>query len=167
MGEGVKNPIVCLQPWEYERGFAVGIARYTANWSVADAKHYDRSRMEEDRKASSAAAICELAVAKYTNSYWHGHIWHRSDHRRYSRLPDVGAVIEVRRVRTKDAVAVRRTDAGREVWAARINDPEYRSVEILGFVMADEAIANFREGEDWGYFPISRLTRPWMAEVAQ
>lgn len=161
MGAGVSNPVISLESWEYERGFAVGIARFTANWSNGDAKHYDRSRMEEDRNAQAAAALCEIAVARYTNRYWHGHVWHRSDHWKHRGSADVGKSIEVRRVRTKNAVAVRRSDAGRIVWAAKTVDPEYRQIELLGYIAADDVIAGFESSSDWGYVSLDRLHRPW------
>jgi hypothetical protein len=148
----MSNPIVEIMPWEYERCFAVGAGRFTANWGTPDAKHYDRSLMEEDRNAQVAAAICELAVAKHTGQYWHGGVWHRSEHSKYRHLPDVGHNIEVRRVRTRNAVMVRARDAGKVVWAARTVDPEYRRVEILGYVNADGCE---------GYIDLAELTRPW------
>jgi hypothetical protein len=162
VGASVSNPIIELQPWEYERGFAVGIARFTANWGTHDAGHYDRSRMEEDRNAQAAAALCEIAVARYTNRYWHGHVWHRSDHWKNRSDADVGSAIEVRRVRSANAVAVRRSDAGKIVWAAKTVDAEYRQIELLGYVRADEAIETLPPGEKWGYLPLEKLTRPWV-----
>ena len=167
MGAGVSNPIITLESWEYERGFAAGIARFTANWGNSDAKHYDRSRMEEDRNAQAAAALCEIAVARFTNRYWHGHVWHRTDHWKNRNAPDVGNGIEVRRVRTKSAVAVRRSDAGKKVWAAKTVDPEYREIEILGFIEADKAIADFPDGTDWAYVPLDQLSRPWAEVVSR
>lgn len=164
----VENPIVELRPWEYEAAFQVGIARFVANWGKADAAHYDRGAMEEDRKAQAAAAICELAVARHTNQYWHAHVWHHSEHWKYRHLPDVGDNIEVRRVRTSNAVAVRRTDAGKVVWAARVADQEYRSVEILGFVEADGFIQTIPAGESWSRCPFESLEKPWeMRHVAE
>jgi hypothetical protein len=160
----MRNPIIELQTWEYERGFAVGIGRFTANWGTKDAKHYDRSRMEEDRNAQAAAAMCEIAVARYTDRYWHGHVWHRTDHAKHRAAADVGNNIEVRRVRTRNAVAVRRTDAGREVWAARTADPEYTKIELLGKVRADDVIDTFVPGETWRYVPLDQLDRPWSGD---
>lgn len=157
----MRGPIVTLRPWEYESAFRVGIARFVANWAKADAPHYDRSAMEEDRKAQAAAAICELAVARHTNQYWHAHVWHPSDHWRYKNLPDVGDNIEVRRVRTGNSVAVRRSDAGKVVWAARIADQEYRSVEILGFIEADEFIPSIPANESWARCALESLTKQW------
>jgi hypothetical protein len=164
----VSNPIIDLRSWEYERGFAVGIARFTANWGNQDARHYDRSRMEEDRSAQAAAALCEIAVARYTNSYWHGHVWHRTDHWKNRNAADVGDRIEVRRVRTKNAVAVRRSDSGKEVWAAKIVEPEYRQIEILGFIDAEDALSRFvLNGSTWDYVPLAALSRPWAEVVVE
>lgn len=156
MSEGV---LVALEPWEYEHGFAVGIRRFTANWCRPDAPHYRRERMEEDRKAQAAAALCELAVAKYLNQYWHASIWHVADQGKYRSMPDVGKDIEVRRVRTQGGVTVRRGDAGRIVWCARTADPEYRTIELLGCVEADRALKLCRG--DSVVIPFANLTRPW------
>lgn len=163
----MSNPIITLHPWEYARGFQVGIERFVANWGTNDAQHYDRARMEEDRNAQAAAALCEIAVARFTNQYWPGHVWHRSEHGRYRHMADVGSRIEVRRIRTGGGVPVRRTDAGREVWAARMADDEYRTVELLGYVNADEAIPSIPDGETWARYPIESLVRPWEIEDAE
>lgn len=157
----MSGPVVSLSPWEYEAAFRVGIARFTANWGRKDAPHYKRDAMEEDRKAQAAAAICELAVAKYTNQYWHAHVWHHTEHWKYRNCPDVGDNIEVRRVRTLDGVAIRRSDWGKVVWAARTADAEYRQVEILGFAEADSVITTIAEGSSWTRLSIDSLEKPW------
>lgn len=159
IGKDAMNPVITLTPWEYERAFSVGIGRFTANWGTADAPYYDRSRMEEDRSAQPAAALCELAVAKYTNQYWHAGVWHKTDHSKYKSLADVGGNIEVRRVRTANAVKVRSKDRGKIVWAARTVDPEYRSVELLGFISADAVIASLvGTYQDEKYVDLDSLT---------
>ena len=90
--EGPAPVVVTLRPWEYEAASHIGIRRFTANWSRSDAKHYDRKRMEDDRTATVASAICELAVARAVNRFWHGHVWHVSEQRKWHRaLADVGA----------------------------------------------------------------------------
>jgi hypothetical protein len=113
--------------------------------------------MEDDRSAHVAAAICELAVAKATNRYWHGHVWDRAAHAKHRNAPDVGTNIEVRRVRTRDAVAVRRSDAGKIVFAARAIAPEFTEVDVLGYVNADDALLECSDGESWVYWPVNRL----------
>lgn len=158
------KPVIVLHPWEYARGFQVGIDRFVANWGTQDAKHYNRAAMEEDRNAQAAAALCEIAVARYTNQYWHGHVWHRSEHAKYRGLADVGDRIEVRRIRTGNGAPVRRTDAGSIVWAAETADAEYRAVRLLGFVEADDVIPTIPPGDTWIRHPLALLTQPWEEE---
>ena len=59
---------------------------------------------------------------------------------------------------------VRTKDAGRVVWAARVADDEYKSVEILGFIEADEVIASlagtFKKDK---YVELESLNRPWLS----
>jgi len=153
---------VTFSPWEYELGFQVGIRRYTANWDTKDAAHYDRALMEEDRKASVSSALCELAVAKHLNQYWHASIWCAAAHKKHRNPPDVGTNVEVRRLRTAPGVAVRQTDAGRTVWAARIDDPEFRSCLLLGSVDANYALkAGIHvPGKDYVLVPTDELDPP-------
>lgn len=146
---------IVLEPWEYEHAWQVGIARFTRNWRRGDAAHYDRGKMEDDRTAQAAAAICELAVAKAVNRYWHAHVWDVRDHDRYRHLPDVGSNIEVRRCRTRDAVAVRRSDAGKIVFAARTIGDEFREVDVLGWIPADDV--EIEAGQTWCYVPLEKL----------
>lgn len=130
-----------LTTWEYEQVNLVGIRRFTANWDKKDAPYYKRERMEDDRTAQVAAAACELAVAKHTNRYWHAHIWHASDHKKYRELPDVGKNIEVRRIRTGTSAAVRKhqLDKGLILWVAQAVEPEFRQVKLYGWIPYDEA----------------------------
>lgn len=133
--------IIQLEPWEYAHASDVGIRRFTANWDKQDARHYDRQRMEDDRTAQVAAAVCELAVAKYANRYWSGHVWHASEHEKYRDIPDVGHNIEVRRIRTGNTAAVRKHQLNRGLilFAAKPFAPEFTAVEIGGWLPYDEA----------------------------
>lgn len=151
------SKIVTLEPWEYEHAAAVGMARFVRNWSRQDASHYDRGAMQDDRTAQHAAAACELAVAKATNRYWHAHVWDHRDHHRYRHMPDVGFNIEVRRCRTRDAVAVRRSDGGNIVFACRTPEEEFRQIEVVGYVEANEVIPGIDAGQDWVYIPFDLL----------
>lgn len=155
----MSNPIIKLHSWEYARGFEVGIGRFIANWGRKDAAHYAENgeAMEENRSASVAAALCEIAVARYTNQYWWGHVWPAGQHLIYAKKPDVGRDIEVRRVRTRREVAVRRGDAGKVVWAARVVCPEYRAVEICGSVVANKIIGSMADWQDMTYVPLNEL----------
>ena len=133
--------IVTLEPWEYEWASLVGARRYTANWGKQNAPWYDAERMEDDRTAQVAACVCELAVAKAINRYWSGHAWSPVEHRRRRDTPDVGHNIEVRRVRTSLHAAVRRHQVGKGLvlFVAQAIPPEFREVQVLGWIDMDEA----------------------------
>ena len=133
--------IVNLEAWEYEWASHVGARRYTANWGKANAPWYDAERMEDDRTAQVAACVCELAVAKATNRYWSGHVWPPVEHRRRRDTPDVRHNIEVRRVRTSKSAAVRRHQVGKGLvlFVAQAIPPEFREVQVLGWIDMDEA----------------------------
>ena len=136
-----KTMIIQLEPWEYTHACNIGIGRYTANWGKQDAPHYKKALMEDDRTATVASAICELAVAKATNRYWSGHVWTKADHNKYRDLPDVGTNIEVRRVRTGNTVAVRKHQLGKGLvlFGAQPEPPEFTQVEIWGWLDYDQA----------------------------
>lgn len=144
--------IVQLESWEYAHAADVGIRRFTANWGKPDAPHYDRTRMEDDRTAQVAAAVCELAVAKHTNRFWSGHVWHWTEHDTYRNVPDVGKNIEVRRIRTGKDAAVRKHQVGKGLflWAAKPFAPEFTAVEMGGWLKYDEA---WELGEPSHYAP--------------
>ena len=133
--------LVSLETWEYEHASNVGARRYTANWAKDDAPWYDPERMEDDRTAQVAACVCELAVAKATNRYWSGHVWPASEHRARRDTPDVGHNMEVRRVRTSLHAAVRRHQVGKGLvlFVAQAIPPEFREVQVLGWIDMDEA----------------------------
>ena len=134
--------VVTLDPWEYAHALDVGTRRFIANWNKGDAEHYIKERMEDDRTAQQAACVAELAVAKHTNRYWPGHVWHASEHSRYKDVADVGDNIEVRRVRDpRNGIAVRRHQLGKGLilWAAHPVPPEFRTVELYGWLPYDEA----------------------------
>lgn len=132
---------ITLEPWEYEHATLVGARRYTANWTKQDAAHYDRSRMEDDRTAQVAATICELAVAKWTNRYWSGAVWHHTEHNQHRNEPDVGRNIEVKRIRTRREATVRKHQVGKGLvlFVAEITDPEFREVIMHGWLPYDQA----------------------------
>lgn len=155
-----------LERWEYEHASNIGIRRFTENWDARDAKHYDRTRMEDDRTAQVAAAICELAVAKHTNQYWHGHVWRRSEHAQYRDMPDVGNNIEVKRIRTSSFVPVRTNGRGRNLvlWACKPIMPEFRVVEVIGRIPHDYAWENGTPSDysprTTRLFPLEKMSPP-------
>ena len=134
-------PTIYLEPFEHNIAVQVGVARYNMRKDSGDQSYYDPARMESNFNANIASAVCEMAVAKYTNQYWACHVWCVEQHRLYSRMPDVGTNIEVRRVRDKkNPVAIRERDVrdGRMIYAVYAKAPEYEEVEILGCIDAQE-----------------------------
>lgn len=145
--------IVQLEPFEYEWASHVGTRRYIENWRKKDATYYKKELMEDDRTAQVASAVCEIAVAKITCRYWSGHVWTASEHNYYkNKIKDVGRNIEVRRVRTGDAAAVRKNDLGKDLvlFVAKAIPPELREVEVWGYINCDKA---WELGEPAHYSP--------------
>lgn len=137
-----ENPVVALEAWEYEHACGVGIRRFTANWKTADKPSYRNDRKQDERTASVAAAVAEMAVAKHLGLYWSGHVWPASQHHRFKHLPDVEPGIEVRRVRArtnKAAVRAKDLDKGLSLVVAYPIPDEFREVEILGWLTCEDA----------------------------
>ena len=137
----MERPKIILTSWEYEWASHVGARRYIENWNKKNAPHYDSSRMQDDRTAQVAACVAELAVAKYLNQYWSGHVWHDSERSKFRNLPDVGTSIEVRSLRTRESAAVRKYQVGMGLvlFVAKPILPELREVIIYGGRDYDEA----------------------------
>ena len=153
------STVVNLETWEYEYASHIGIRRFTANWNKSDASYYDRTKMEDDRTAQVASAIGELAVAKAINQYWSASIWTAQEHDQYKYIADVGNNIEVRRIRTQNGPAVRSKDLNRGliIFGVRPVVPEFKQVEILGWIDAD---LGWQMGEEKSYgrlIPIDKL----------
>lgn len=134
--------IVDLTSWELQIAYLVGMRREQANLHKTDAAHYDYRRMEDNLRASLAASVCELAVAKATCRYWTMSAWDSGQHDIYRSDPDVLPNIEVKRVREPDnPLVVRRRDVKAErliVTAYAIPD-WFRSVDVIGWLPARTA----------------------------
>ena len=132
---------VTLEPWEREWAQHVGVKRHEANLSKRDAHYYDQSRMEDNVRASVAAACAELATAKLLNKYWDGSYWTASQHGKFADRADVGSNTEVRRVRNRGnplPVRARDVERGRVMVLAFPVPDEFTTVEVIGYGMAAE-----------------------------
>jgi hypothetical protein len=167
--------IVTLTPWEYIHAHDIGIRRTVANWNVSNKASYTAGNNQPEIIAAPAAAIAELAVAKALGRYWSGHVWDHSEHKRYKYLPDVEPNIEVRRVREQNnPVSVWEKDTGqnRILVATFPFPPEFRAVEILGFIPYDtawklgEARRGYRAVDQKLLKPIEQFEE-WMKNHAQ
>jgi hypothetical protein len=154
---------VKLETWEYEYASHIGIRRFTANWSKSDASYYDRNKMEDDRTAQVASAIGELAVAKAVDKYWSASIWAGQDHDQYKYIADVSNNIEVRRVRTQSGPAIRYKDLNRGliIFGVKPIEPEFREVDILGWIPAE---VGWETGEEISYGRIVPSERLYSVE---
>lgn len=133
---------VPLDPWEIEWVYAVGIRRDNANRHKSDAAHYKKELMEDNMRASIAAAAAECAVAKATCCYWSASVWDSGQHSEYRGLPDVMPNIEVRRVRDPDKgliVRKREIGKGRIIFVAYPHPPKFDVVDVLGWSTAEYA----------------------------
>lgn len=133
---------ITLDPWELEIVHQVGMRRNHANAHKGDAPHYDANRMEDNLRASIAAAACEAAVAKATCCYWTMSVWDSGQHYKYRELPDVLPNIEVRRVRENGnplVVRKRETSSGRIIVSAYAHGPWFRRVDVTGWMSAKDA----------------------------
>ena len=140
MPESLKLPVtVHLERWEYDHASHVGIQRMLLRETSSDRGYYNNDRKQNELNASIASAVCECAVAKLTNRYWHAGYWHPSEHHKHAKTADVGYTIEVRRVRRQtNPVSINKTDTDKFIIAAFAIEPDYRSVEILGGIFGHE-----------------------------
>jgi hypothetical protein len=133
---------VALDPWEMQIAYLVGGRREQANLHKTDARHYDRRRMENNLRASLAAACCEAAVAKATCCYWTMSAWDSGQHRDHRTMPDVLPNIEVKRIRDPDnPLVVRRRElkTNRLVVSAYAVPDWFEEVEVVGWLRAEDA----------------------------
>jgi hypothetical protein len=152
-----------LTPWEYSLAAQVGADRFAQNFGKQDARHYDRSRVEDDRTAQHAAAAAEIATARAFDRYWTAcGAWAAERHSEYRNIPDVGRNIEVRRIREGSAstFAISPKDRERIIAVCFVEMPELRRVRVLGWVDGETAL---EVGTDAGYgdrvrVPISILS---------
>lgn len=138
-----QDHVVKLECWEYEVASLVAARRVTANWNKQDAGWYDSKRMEDNRTASLAATVAEMAVAKALNRYWSPSAWTPQEHDKYrDSHVDVGHNIEVRRIRKRNGhAAVRKHQVGKGLvlFVAYPEPPEFTEVEIMGWLHYDHA----------------------------
>jgi hypothetical protein len=91
-----RGAFITLHPHELTLAKLVAQRRTKANEGVANA-YVDIS--DKDPVYDLKGALCEQAVAKALNEYWHAGCWDRSDHVvNKDEIPDVGDDVEVRSV---------------------------------------------------------------------
>ena len=117
--------------------------------------------LEHDLLSSLRSATTEWAVAKYLHEGWVGQITYpNSEHGNRKSLGDVGAHVEVRSRRTRDAIPVWDYDivpgkilVGTEV----VNDDTFNQIRIFGWMMMTDVPANSEFYEGRYYVPTEKF----------
>jgi hypothetical protein len=122
----------------------LAVERWLAKFNSTDRPNYAAGKaagkLEPELNANIRANIAEWAVAKQFNLGWNVPWYPNELHKKRSKIPDVGVDIEVRTVRTQDAIPVWPKDKAKVIVGAKVLDTEYYSlVEIYGYFNASDA----------------------------
>jgi len=144
----------------------LGVERWLMKFDSTDRPNYEAGkkdgRLEPELNANIRTIVAEWAVAKATNKVYSLPWYPNELHPHRKHLPDVGGNMEIRTVRTQDAVAIWKKDAGKAIVACRVTDSEYfRDVEVYGWIMADDVIGKpeYEDAYIGGWrFPLTSMT---------
>jgi len=136
--------IVTLSQEEVRVCTLLAVERWLTKFDSVDKPKYAagkaRGKLEHELNANIRANIAEWAVAKDMNLGWNVPWYPNELHKKRNKISDVGDNVEVRTVRTQDAIPIWPKDKGRVIVGAKVLDTEYFSqVEIYGHYKADEA----------------------------
>jgi hypothetical protein len=138
------STIVMLSQEEVRVCTLLAVERWLAKFNSTDRPNYAAGKaagkLEPELNANIRANIAEWAVAKQFNLGWNVPWYPNELHKKRSKIPDVGVDIEVRTVRTQDAIPVWPKDKAKVIVGAKVLDTEYYSlVEIYGYFNASDA----------------------------
>jgi len=122
----------------------LAVERWLTKFGSTDRPNYakgkEEGKLEHELTANIRANIAEWAVAKQYNEGWNVPWYPNELHRKRSKIADVGTNIEVRTVRTQNAVPVWSKDKDKVIVGAKVLDLEYFSlVEVYGYYNAADA----------------------------
>jgi hypothetical protein len=130
----------------------LGMERWLLKWGSIDRPNYAEGKrqgwLEFELNANIRANVAEYAVAKLYKMPWNVPWYTNEEHKNRINHPDVGNNLEVRCVRTKDAIPVWSKDVNKNaiIVGTRIHDLEYfSSVEIYGWL----PVAECQKDEWW------------------
>jgi len=121
----------------------MAMQRWMEKFGSVDRPNYSagkkEGKLEHELLANIRANICEWAVAKVYNLSWNMP-WYPNDlHPKRKNLSDCGTNVEVRSVRTQDAIPFWNKDKGKWIVGTKVLDPEYYTqVEVFGRIFADD-----------------------------
>ena len=141
----------------------IAVERWLIKFGSEDRPNYATGKklgkLEPEINANIRANVGEWAIARHYNVAWNMP-WYPTDlHKVRKNIPDVGD-IEVRTIRTQNAIPFWKKDAGRTIVGAKVLDVEYYSlVEIYGKFQADDYMTDeFADPSIDGWrVPIDRL----------
>ena len=136
--------IVMLSQEEVRVCTLLAVERWLAKFDSTDRPNYAAGKavgkLEPELNANIRANIAEWAVAKQYNEGWNVPWYPNELHRKRSKIADVGSNIEVRTVRTQNAIPVWPKDKDKVIVGAKVLDLEYFSlVEVYGYYNAADA----------------------------
>ena len=119
----------------------LAVERWLAKFGSTDRPNYARGkeegRLEHELTATIRANVAEWAVAKHYNQAWNVPWYPNELHHQRKLIADVGEEIEVRTIRTKDAIPIWFKDRGKIIVGTKVLDTEhYSEVEIYGYFRA-------------------------------
>lgn len=150
--------IMTLSPEEVRVCTLLAVERWLAKFDSKDKPNYAvgkaLGKLEPELNANIRANVAEWAVAKHYNQAWNVPWYPNELHRQRKKIADVGDEIEVRTIRTQDAIPIWHKDRGKIIVGTKVLDTEYYSqVEIYGYFKAvvdlkdewlDESIGGWR-----------------------
>jgi hypothetical protein len=138
------STIVMLNQEEVRICTFLAVERWLAKFNSTDRPNYaigkSQGKLEPELNANIRANIAEWAVARQMNLGWNVPWYPNELHRKRSKISDVGQNIEVRTVRTQNAIPLWPKDKDKVIVGAKVLDTEYFStVEIYGHYNANDA----------------------------
>jgi len=159
-----KQVIVRLDQNEVRVCTLLAVERWLTKFDSEDRPNYAAGkragRLEPEINANIRANIAEWAVAREYNMQWSVPWYPNELHGKRKNIPDVGDV-EVRTIRTQNAIPFWKKDAGRIIFGVKVLDEEYFSmVEIFGSFRADDFMTDEYADPSIGGWrvPVSLLT---------
>ena len=135
--------IVNLSKEEVRVCTLLAVERWLTKFGSIDKPNYAQGKadgkLEPEINANIRANVCEWAVAKQYNLGWNTPWYPNALHTKRYPIPDVGANVEVRSVRTQDSIPFWGKDKNRIIIGTKCLDVEYYSaVEIYGYIKPEE-----------------------------
>jgi hypothetical protein len=123
----------------------LGMERWLAKFGSTDRPNYALGKangtLERELQANVRANVAEYAVAKLYRMPWTVPWYPNEEHPYRMDHPDVGTNVEVRCIRTRDAIPVWKKDVnkGAVIVGAYVEDQEYfSSVKVFGYLPVEE-----------------------------